>query len=59
MLGFASSPLPAKPTKILNIALITLAMPADRERCLEARTDDYMSKPAGLKEVYQRLLHHL
>jgi signal transduction histidine kinase/CheY-like chemotaxis protein len=44
--GFATTPI---------IAITALAMPGDRERCLEAGANEYMSKPVRLKLLKQTI----
>jgi PAS domain S-box-containing protein len=41
------------------IALTALAMPGDRERCLEAGADDYLDKPVSLKNLLEVVKSYL
>lgn len=41
------------------IALTALAMDGDRERCLQAGMDDYISKPYNLQQLRETLARHM
>ncbi len=41
------------------IALTALAMPGDRERCIAAGANDYLSKPISLKKLTHTIQKHL
>jgi CheY-like chemotaxis protein len=41
------------------IALTALAMTGDRERCLEAGADEYVSKPVSMRALAEIIARHL
>ena len=41
------------------IAVTALVMPGDREHCLEAGADDYISKPLNLRNLVETVQHYL
>ncbi|HEY9797097.1 MAG TPA: response regulator, partial [Leptolyngbyaceae cyanobacterium] len=47
-------------TKNLKVVMVTaMAMAGDRERCLEAGADDYLSKPIGIAQLEAILMRYL
>jgi CheY-like chemotaxis protein len=47
-------------TKNLKVVMVTaMAMAGDRERCLEAGANDYLSKPIGIAQLEALLMRYL
>lgn len=46
-------------THIPIIALTALAMPGDRERCMQAGANEYLSKPVSMKQLVTVIQSHL
>ena len=46
-------------THIPIIALTALAMPGDRERCIQAGANEYLSKPVSMKQLVNVIQSHL
>lgn len=47
------------PPRVPIIALTSLAMPGDREKCFAAGVDEYLAKPVSLKKLVQTIEHYL
>jgi CheY-like chemotaxis protein len=41
------------------IAITSLSVPGDRERCLESGADDYLIKPLNLKNLSENIASHI
>jgi CheY-like chemotaxis protein/HPt (histidine-containing phosphotransfer) domain-containing protein len=52
-------PLPGRSTRLPIVALTANALKGDRERCLEAGMDDYLTKPLQPETLMQTIRKHL